>query len=729
MYPRNAATPLTVIVGVVVQISDGAVQTTGASVRVKTGTGAWDAGAGTLACDTTSGVWTYLPTQGETDSDHFMVAVYKASCLPAGVTVITTASATAGYAGTDQGKIANATSTVNLSGTTIKTATDVETDTADIQARIPASLVGGRMDASVGAMATNTLTAAAAAADLIAEIQIAITGGAYDLDTDANGRVRIVDGTGAGELDSSSGLVSVYDFSAAAKALLQVEAEDAIIAWGLDHLVGASVAGTDVVDDSIVAKLVSKNATADWDTFVNTTDSLEANRDNTGTAGAGLTAADDATLSAISALNNITAASVWAVGTRTLTAMGFTLADTDFGTDWLTSTGLAASAVQEIRNAVTGGAYSLSTDASGMVRVVDGTGAGEINTSSGSVSVFDFTTAAKALIQTEAEDALSIYDLPLIKSTVESTAVLVGALTAATIAVVTGTVAASPSPNASSFGSDLTSDTNWWNDALLTFTTGPASGLTRPITSFTNSGGVFTFDEAFGAAPVAGNTFSILKSHVHPVSQIQSGLATAASIAALNNITAASVWSVGTRTLTAGTNIALAKGVGVTGFTDLSAADVRTAVGLTSDNLETLLDALPTAAEIQIAITGGAYDLDTDANGRIRVVDGTGVGELDTSSGAVIAGSLGTTAKADVNTEVLDVMSVDTRAEPSQGTPGATISPFAKLDWLYKAWRNKKTQTSSLFNLFGDDASTVDQKSVVSDDGTTTTIGEMATGP
>lgn len=34
-------------------------------------------------------------------------------------------------------------------------------------------------------------------------------------------------------------------------------------------------------------------------------------------------------------------------------------------------------------------------------------------------------------------------------------------------------------------------------------------------------------------------------------------------------------------------------------------------------------------------VTGGAYPLDTDANGRIRIVDGTGVGELDTASGGV----------------------------------------------------------------------------------------------
>lgn len=44
----------------------------------------------------------------------------------------------------------------------------------------------------------------------------------------------------------------------------------------------------------------------------------------------------------------------------------------------------------------------------------------------------------------------------------------------------------------------------------------------------------------------------------------------------LNNITAASVWAEATRTLTSGTNIVLAKGVGVTGFNDVSVSDILT---------------------------------------------------------------------------------------------------------------------------------------------------------
>lgn len=53
---------------------------------------------------------------------------------------------------------------------TVQTAGDIMADTNDLQARLPAALVAGRMDASVGAMATDTITAAALAAGAIAEI-------------------------------------------------------------------------------------------------------------------------------------------------------------------------------------------------------------------------------------------------------------------------------------------------------------------------------------------------------------------------------------------------------------------------------------------------------------------------------------------------------------------------------------------------------------------------------
>jgi hypothetical protein len=171
-YPKNAATPPRIAVGAVVQISDGAVQTSGVSIRVVPQGGSAAAGLGTTSYE--DGVVLYAPTQAETNYEAFAVIAYKTGCIPAATTVVTSASATAGYSGVDWSKVTSATSTVNLSGTTIKTATDVETDTQDIQSRLPTALVSGRMDASVGAAASNSITAASLAADASSEIASAV---------------------------------------------------------------------------------------------------------------------------------------------------------------------------------------------------------------------------------------------------------------------------------------------------------------------------------------------------------------------------------------------------------------------------------------------------------------------------------------------------------------------------------------------------------------------------
>jgi hypothetical protein len=114
------------------------------------------------------------------------------------------------------------------------------------------------------------------------------------------------------------------------------------------------------------------------------------------------------------------------------------------------------------------------------------------------------------------------------------------------------------------------------------------------------------------------------------VAAIQAGLSTLDAASA-----ATAVWAAGTRTLTAGTNIVLAKGTGVTGFTDLDAAGIRTAVGLASNDLDTQLGTLPTAAEIVTAIGAmtveGAITLLMSARGWNAVLLGKANG-LDTST-------------------------------------------------------------------------------------------------
>lgn len=155
MYPRNAASPEPIAIGPVVQISDGAVQTSGVTVRVKP-IGVAEADGGGTTAYSTDGVVLYTPTQAETNYTSFVLIAKKTGCIPASVTVVTSASNTTGYAGTDHSKILNPSSTVNLSGTTIKTATDVETDTQDIQSRLPAALVNGLLAANAQVVGDKT---------------------------------------------------------------------------------------------------------------------------------------------------------------------------------------------------------------------------------------------------------------------------------------------------------------------------------------------------------------------------------------------------------------------------------------------------------------------------------------------------------------------------------------------------------------------------------------------
>jgi hypothetical protein len=130
MYARNAASPQRIAVGAVVQISDGAVQTSGVSVKVLPQGASAGAGGGTIAYE--EGILHYLPTQAETDYTSFIVIAYKTGCIPISATVVTSASAVSGYAGLDWSKIASPTTSVALTGTTIDTdAIPTATENAD----------------------------------------------------------------------------------------------------------------------------------------------------------------------------------------------------------------------------------------------------------------------------------------------------------------------------------------------------------------------------------------------------------------------------------------------------------------------------------------------------------------------------------------------------------------------------------------------------------------------
>lgn len=240
---------------------------------------------------------------------------------------------------------------------------------------------------------------------------------------------------------------------------------------------------------------------------------------------------------------------------------------------------------------------------------------------------------------------------------------------------------------------------------------------------------------------------------------------TAATLASTTNITAG--------TITTATNVTTVNGLAANVITAASiAADAITAAKIATDAIDSDAIAASAVTEIQSGLAtaaalatvqadtddiqsrlpaaltaGGNIKADALAFGGATVTATTSVtipaaSTLATTTGAVgsvtgnvggnvtgSVGSLAAQAKADVNTEVLDVLNVDTFAEPGQEAPAATNTLVKKIGYLFKLLRNKITQTSTTLSVFDDAGTTVDQKATISDDGTTYTRGEIGTGP
>lgn len=198
------------------------------------------------------------------------------------------------------------------------------------------------------------------------------------------------------------------------------------------------------------------------------------------------------------------------------------------------------------------------------------------------------------------------------------------------------------SPSVTGFDTNLTQVDGYFDDAVMIFANGAANvGIGRPVVTHLNANGAVTFipPDDWPVTPVDGDDFVIFANHVHPITQIQLGLATEA------------------KQDTAQTGLAL--------------------------------------------ILADTNELQTDWEND---------GRLDLILDSVLA--------------MLD----DPRAEPGQGAPAANADAMTKLDYVYKAWRNKIEQTSTTYSLYDDAGTTVDHKSTDSDDGTTATKGEIVSG-
>lgn len=109
------------------------------------------------------------------------------------------------------------------------------------------------------------------------------------------------------------------------------------------------------------------------------------------------------------------------------------------------------------------------------------------------------------------------------------------------------------------------------------------------------------------------------------------------------------------------------------------------------------------------------------------------VGTNDDKTGYSISGTkttldaLNDVSTSQVNAEVLDVLTVDTFAEPAQATPSNTPTIADMCNQLFrKIVKDKVTATATSEKVFMNDGSTVRYQRAISDDSTTTTKGAAA---
>lgn len=215
-----------------------------------------------------NGYHTYAPAQAETNGDLVAFTFVGTGAVPATVQVYTSFPQT-GDTFDRLGAPAGASVSADVAAVKTQTAA-IEVDTQDIQSRLPAALVSGRMDASVGAMASNVMTAAALATDAVTEIQsglatsAALTTVAGYLDTEiaailADTNELQADWANGGRLDlildSRASQASVDTIDTVVDAILVDTAEIGAAGAGLTAL--ATQASVNTIDDFLDTEIAA----------------------------------------------------------------------------------------------------------------------------------------------------------------------------------------------------------------------------------------------------------------------------------------------------------------------------------------------------------------------------------------------------------------------------------------------------------------------------------------
>lgn len=203
-------------------------------------------------------------------------------------------------------------------------------------------------------------------------------------------------------------------------------------------------------------------------------------------------------------------------------------------------------------------------------------------------------------------------------------------------------------------------------------------------------------DRALAGHVTAGTVGKALTDIEADTNELQTNQGNWLTATGFSTHSAADVWAVGARTLTANTNL-----------------NDPTAAAIATELLDRALAGHSTAGTVGKAL----IDIEADTN------------ELQGNQGNwLTATGFSTLTAGDVNAQMLDVLTTDTFAEPGQGNPGATISLADKLGYLYKWTRNKKDNNGTVTNYYADDGVTIDQKATTSASGGTSTVEEIVTG-
>lgn len=495
---------------------------------------------------------------------------------------------------------------VRAVGGTAQTAGDLMADTNDIQARLPAALVGGRMDASVGAMASGVLTAAAIAADAITAAKVA--DGTIDAATFAAGAINAAaiaaDAITAAKI--ADGAIDAATFAAGA--------------------ITAAAIASDAITDAKVASDVTIASV-------------------TGAVG-----------SVTGAVGSVTGA-VGSVASGGITAASF-------GAGAIDAAAIAANAI---------GASELAADAvaeiqSGLATAANlATVAGFLDTEIAAI------LADTNELQTDWVDGGRL-DLILDAASAPSASVVADAVWDEALAGHLGAGTTGTALNAAGSAGDP-----WSTSIPGAYGAGSAGKIVGDNLNATVS----------SRAPESGGNVAAIKAKTDQLvftiaNKLDASLQAAGDFA---QAAADKVWATAARILTAGTNIALAKGTGVTGFNDLSAAQVNAEadtaladVGVTSTVTGRIDAAITTrATPAQVATELATYDAPTHTEL---------TAELATADDAVLSAiaALNNLSSAGVLTQVNAALDTTLSATiPADGTrPTLRQGVYMNTQFLYE---------------------------------------------